>query len=238
MNTPKAIIFDFGGTILHSDIWDEINGNRELLKLAKSNIHNYNEFDIQNRAEQLADFFNSARKTTTLEIPIACFQRTLYDGLSIIFENTWDELELLFYKSTINYKTTQGIESLLNHFATSNIRMGILSNSMFSSKTINTDLEKFGIKSYFDFVMTSSEYGIRKPNKILFNIAIKKMNLDPNEIWFIGDSINEDVIGSKNAGMFPVWYNTKSISNKIETECLEINSWDELRLKANLEIKL
>lgn len=229
MNKPKAVIFDFGGTILYSDIWDDINGNREILKLAKSNIFNYNEFDIQNRAKQLADFYNAARNTTTLEIPIASFQRTLYDGMNITFDNNWEELELSFYKNATNYKTTHGIKKLLNHFETKNIRMGILSNFMFSSKTISHDLEKFGIKSYFDFVITSSEYGIRKPNKLLFEIAIKKMNLKPDEIWFVGDSINEDIIGSRNAGMFPVWYNIKSIGDKNETGCLEINSWDKLK---------
>jgi putative hydrolase of the HAD superfamily len=108
------------------------------------------------------------------------------------------------------------------------IKMGILSNSMFSSKTISQDLERHKMKSYFDFVITSSEYGIRKPNKLLFEIAIKKLNIEANEIWFIGDSLNEDIIGSKNAGMFPVWYNTKSYNKKNVTEYLEINSWGEL----------
>jgi len=228
MNKPKAIIFDFGGTILQSDVWDDINGNREILKLAKSNIYNFNEFDVQNRVIQLLDFYNSTRNTTSLEVPISCFQRTLYDGMNITFDNSWEELELLFYKSATNYKTTNCIENLLKHFEINKIRMGILSNSMFSSKTISGDLENLGIRSYFDFVVTSAEYGIRKPNKLLFEIVIKKMKLEPHEIWFIGDSINEDVIGSSNAGMFPVWYNVKSICKKNEIDCLEINSWDEL----------
>ena len=46
----------------------------------------------------------------------------------------------------------------------------------------------------------------RKPNKRIFDLALEKAGLPPDEVWYIGDQFECDVKGSLNAGLLPVWY--------------------------------
>ena len=88
----------------------------------------------------------------------------------------------------------------------------------------------------FEFIIASSEYVYRKPHKRIFDLAIAKSGLSPDEIWFCGDHTVCDVTGSHNAGMFPVRYDNKSAANlwagpddiKLPFDHLYIKDWDEL----------
>lgn len=53
----------------------------------------------------------------------------------------------------------------------------------------------------------------RKPNPMLFELALKKAGLPSRDVWFCGDSIEADVEGSANAGIFPVWYDDLTVEN-------------------------
>lgn len=79
-------------------------------------------------------------------------------------------------------------------------------------------------------------YMIRKPNPMIFQLALRKANLCPNEVWFCGDNIRCDVQGAHGAGIFPVRYHRlfpneskdKFFDGKPECEHLYIKDWLEL----------
>ena len=54
----------------------------------------------------------------------------------------------------------------------------------------------FGLEDYFDFVVTSEESGMDKPNKNSFDLALKKLKVNPKKCWMIGDSIKSDISGA------------------------------------------
>ncbi len=63
-------------------------------------------------------------------------------------------------------------------------------------------LKKLNIDKYFDSVTVSACVGYEKPRKEIFDIAKEKY---PDEVFFmIGDSVNADITGGKNAGMTTV----------------------------------
>lgn len=49
----------------------------------------------------------------------------------------------------------------------------------------------------FDFVLCAKEYNKHKPNPESLNLIMKKYNLKPNEIIYIGDNINDIIFGKK-----------------------------------------
>lgn len=82
----------------------------------------------------------------------------------------------------------------------------------------------------FEFIITSSNYIFRKPHKRLFDLALEKADLKPDEVWYIGDNYECDVKGSSNAGMLPVWYiGAIDLPYKEDKNILTVTSWDELR---------
>jgi putative hydrolase of the HAD superfamily len=62
----------------------------------------------------------------------------------------------------------------------------------------------FGLESYFDYVVTSEESGLDKPDLLPFRLMLDKIKITPDSIWMIGDSAEIDVIGAKKAGMVAI----------------------------------
>ena len=54
----------------------------------------------------------------------------------------------------------------------------------------------FGLDDYFDYVVTSEESGVDKPNKAPFEMALKKIQAPAEEIWMVGDCFESDINGA------------------------------------------
>jgi len=62
----------------------------------------------------------------------------------------------------------------------------------------------FDLEQYFNYVVTSEESGLDKPDLLPFRLILEKLNIPPRDIWMIGDSAGNDVRGAKRAGMFAI----------------------------------
>lgn len=82
----------------------------------------------------------------------------------------------------------------------------------------------------FEFILATSEYLFRKPDRRIFEMALKKAQLAPEEVWYIGDSYECDVLGAGNAGIFPVWY-VGATARPVEQreDVWMVRDWDEIR---------
>jgi len=57
----------------------------------------------------------------------------------------------------------------------------------------------FELESCFDVVVTSEEVGVEKPSPRIFEYALSRVTVPKGPIWMIGDSIEKDMEGAKNA---------------------------------------
>ena len=76
--------------------------------------------------------------------------------------------------------------------------MGILSN--FSANLENI-LRQVGVHHYFSFFVVSAIAGVEKPDRQIFELAVRAANRPRAEIVYIGDSIFHDVEGAQQAGI-------------------------------------
>ena len=60
----------------------------------------------------------------------------------------------------------------------------------------------------FDEVITSEEVGAKKPDKLIYDVALRKMNGDPEKSIMIGNKFKEDALGAVNAGMSAILVNS------------------------------
>ncbi|SDN65465.1 HAD family hydrolase [Alkalicoccus daliensis] len=81
--------------------------------------------------------------------------------------------------------------------------LGIISNGIGEFQMNN--IESLGIKSYFDVILISAWEGVKKPDPEIFQRAVKKLKLLPEECVFIGDHPENDVVAAMNAGMKGIW---------------------------------
>lgn len=79
-------------------------------------------------------------------------------------------------------------------------------------------LEKFDLLQFADTMITPSECRVPKPNPRSIRMAINELNLNPNEVIYIGDN-EKDMKAAKNAGCFAglaKWGNHQPIQSKLD----------------------
>lgn len=81
-------------------------------------------------------------------------------------------------------------------------KIGIIANQLFGTKE---RLEKCGILKYIDLVIASAEEGVSKPDRKIFEIALKRSDCKPSNAVMIGDRIDNDIIPAKLIGMHTIW---------------------------------
>lgn len=101
----------------------------------------------------------------------------------------------------------EGIKKLLNLCKESGKTIGILTNG--TEKQQGQKLKTLGLDQWFEKenMFISDVIGFTKPNVKAFQIVQEKMNLNPEETWFVGDTFEVDVAGAKNAGWHVIWFN-------------------------------
>ena len=117
--------------------------------------------------------------------------------------------ELIFGIVKINIELINYIKNVLSK----KYIVGIISNN--PKEWYLRYIEKCDIKNYIDIVVLSSNEHIRKPDKQLFQIAIKKAKIKPEQTIYVDDRIDR-VSGAFEIGINLVEFkNTKSCIEEI-----------------------
>ena len=66
-------------------------------------------------------------------------------------------------------------------------------------------LEKWGIISYFGVIITSAEVGFSKPDRRIFEMALRQADCLSANAVMIGDRLDNDILPAKQLGMKTVW---------------------------------
>lgn len=62
-------------------------------------------------------------------------------------------------------------------------------------------IKKLGLTKYVDYLVTSEEVGVEKPDPAIFNLALYKLQASPKDVIMVGDSLDKDIMGAKNLGI-------------------------------------
>lgn len=74
---------------------------------------------------------------------------------------------------------------------------------------IETVLEDFGIRKYFNAIIESAVLGVRKPDPRIFEHGVKALGLLPEETLVIGDSYKKDILPAETIGCQVIWLKGK-----------------------------
>lgn len=91
-----------------------------------------------------------------------------------------------------------------------------------------TKMETNSLNKYFTTITTSEEAQAKKPNKIIFDLALNKAQANPEESLMVGDDIDVDILGARNYGMDQVYCNYENIPHNSEIT-FEIFEFSELK---------
>ncbi|MEO8556281.1 MAG: HAD family hydrolase [Actinomycetota bacterium] len=85
------------------------------------------------------------------------------------------------------------------------IRVGVLSNTIWSGDYHRGVFERDGVLDLIDADVYSSEIAWAKPDPKAFHASAAALGVEPSEAAYVGDRPFEDVHGSQLAGMRSIW---------------------------------
>lgn len=62
-------------------------------------------------------------------------------------------------------------------------------------------LKALRLLPYIDFIASNDEVGFDKPNSLMFELALKKLNLKPKDVIMVGNDLKRDIEGAENLGI-------------------------------------
>lgn len=78
------------------------------------------------------------------------------------------------------------------------IRVAVVSNS---DGSVTESLALAGLAEEFEFVIDSHLVGVSKPDPAIFEAALDRLGVGPENAWYVGDSVFHDVNGALGASL-------------------------------------
>lgn len=233
MKKPKMILFDYGQTLANEARFDGVRGTSEVLKHAARNKYGLSAEQVQARADELnrelGRFDPANRHKFQIEAPNHMFTAYLYESLGIELSLTAEQIDRIFWDAAAPGVPTDGIEGFLEFLYQCGIRTGVISNISYAGSVVEGRINELLPNHHFEFIIATSEYMYRKPNRKIFELALEKAELGAEEVWYVGDSYECDVVGARNAGLFPVHYiGAMETAYEQRDDVTVIKSWTEL----------
>lgn len=234
MKIPKMVLFDYGQTLIEEQKFDGVKGTEAVLHYAIKNKYHLTAEQVQAKANEInrefGRFDSEKRHLFQIEIPNTMFTPYLYEsqGIEIALSNS--EIDTIFWNAAAPGVPTESIEDFLEYLKNKGIRTGVISNISYAPSVVAERINRLLPKNNFEFIITSSNYIFRKPNKRIFDLALEKAGLQPDEVWHIGDQYECDVKGALNAGLQPIYYiGAIDLPYAEDKNILTVTNWNELR---------
>ncbi|WP_414703629.1 HAD family hydrolase [Pseudalkalibacillus sp. SCS-8] len=174
-------------------------------------LHKFKEYDkrsygIRDKTKVLESFFDDFPPKYRLP------RKSIQDFWNTHFPNCF----------SINQNTIEILHTIKRQ-----VKVAIITNGTThrqKAKIMNTHLNRC-----FDTIIISEEVGVWKPDKRIFELALKKLNVQPEATLFVGDDLEKDIHGCQSANIKGIWFNPHRIENDTEIRPhSEIHSFERL----------
>lgn len=232
---PSFVIFDYGETLAHEDDFRPERGFQAILERATRNPRKVNADMLLHAYQECFQALRLRAIEAGAEIPNQLRLKWLFEMFDLAFSLEPDDLETLYWDATAPCVPTPGMPELLARLRALNIGTGVLSNMGFMGASLQLRLERLFPEHRFQFVISSADYVLRKPDPHLFALALKRAGCAAGEAWFVGDNLRVDIAGAAAVGMTAVHYDRdlgcayrEPANVEIMPPCLRVTDWSEL----------
>lgn len=202
----KAVFFDVGSTLIDAD--PEIDGT--FCEVAAARGHEVDPAEVSaylpavNRfyeEEYLrdGDFWCSPEGSVEMYLDMYRYLSHL-TGLAHDAEGIAADVNEAYCRPSY-WRIHDDVLPCLKELKRSHLRLAIVSNW---SPNLENLIRGLRMAPYFDEIVSSADVGYRKPNPMIFTIALERMGLAPSEVMHVGDRPDADGAGAADAGIAPV----------------------------------
>lgn len=122
------------------------------------------------------------------------------------------------------FKAFDDVSNTLKMLKDRGLTLGLISNV---GQDMQKTFKELGLQPYLDYYVTSLEVGFDKPRPEIFQAALQKAKVNPEEVIYVGDQYELDIVGARGVGMKAILIDRKRWSTDI-TDCPRIQSLAEI----------
>lgn len=224
----KAVIFDFGQTLVNS-----ADGFRAAEKAAQANLFSNLGLTIQ---EDFLTIYRRLRKELHGQSNFSrrfLFHEVYYYYCLAPDEKLLEQWETDYWE-TVKARTALFPEALevLKHL-NDRYQVALITNTQGQKSegihriSLYPELEK-----YFKEIIVAGEGGVPpKPDPEPFRICLEKLQITASETVYVGDDWRIDICGARDAGLHPIWLKHHSVKRnwpEVQTSVPVITSLEQL----------
>jgi putative hydrolase of the HAD superfamily len=90
------------------------------------------------------------------------------------------------------------------------------------------ELHRVGLLDYFDPIVISGDHGYRKPDRRLFQVALDRLGVAPENAVYVGNDMYRDIFGAREVGMWTVMFDSDQ-GRKTYLDCVPDFTITDLR---------
>ena len=198
----KAIFLDLGGTLVHTSLSNE---NEELKKIRSAAFrdagYEISEKKMKKVFCKVGDYVQKKLRGDYRRHKIGLWLSLAFKMLNLpVDEKIIREYGIKV--KDLEVETSRMIDNafdLLSFLKKKGYKLVLTSNG--SNYGVNRIVDKHGFRKFFDLIIISEDIHAEKSTTIPYKLALKKLNLKPEEVIVVGDRIDEDILGANKLGI-------------------------------------
>lgn len=232
---PKAVIFDCYNTLLRYESEEDRAGIWNMMKEA---IQYMTETKLKITAEELESLYSIAcakeekecknEHGKYAEVSLGRVWQDVLTKINIpqyMAEEKAEDILLLHRLYARKHKALfPYVQEELVELKKQGMKLLLLSNAQ--TCFIDNELPE-EIRELFDVVMISEVMGIKKPSQELFRLAFKKLETVPEDIVFVGDSAEDDMIPAGKLGCHCIMIGERKRKDSSLSHVIHFNPYQE-----------
>ena len=218
----KAVFFDVGSTLLHP----EPSVAQTFVTIAKDRGHRVSLADIEGfmpavdafyEEEYLrdGDFWCSHERACAIWYDMYRYLSQLC-GLEKDAEGMASAMREA-YRHADQWALYRDVKDCLRALREQGCALGVISNW---DDGLEDLLRRLGLLVYFDDVVCSAAVGYRKPNHVIFELALERLDVKAHSAVHVGDLPEADGDGATSAGIRPVIIDRARVHKSCPYECI------------------
>ncbi len=199
--TIRAVLLDWGGTVVREQDVMRAYPASAVSDYARKHLHlALRDVDFERALE------GAMRVRGTAGTPAPSIDNLIGSAFNwlgwAVGTSDVDACSRLFFEAAYErYEVYEDARALLPSLRYRGYRVGIVTNSLFPARLLETKVNQLGLGGYVDTIVSSADLGLAKPDPAIFERALKELRIDAHEALFVGDRVETDVAGARAAGM-------------------------------------
>jgi putative hydrolase of the HAD superfamily len=202
----RAVLFDWGDTLFHfayDEALLEAGWEAGLSALARDDLPGHDATAARFRERYMPLLFVPGALE---EVEYPGLVRELFESFGVEVDD--EELDRFLAAEHAVWEPARLVgahtHALLDSLRERGLATGLVSNAFDPGWLLHEDLARMGLGERLDAAVFSSEVGKRKPHPAIFEAALERLGVAPEDALFVGDRRLEDVQGAKELGMTTV----------------------------------